>query len=138
MVFAYTSLDKSSQPLEVEEPTSSFTNSLPSLADSFSKIGSVLPTVNSINPFSNAATAPAPATATATAPAIEQPEKTDSDIPAQYAAPYNIPEAIPVRGGKIANRRQTKSNMKKHSRKYSANTAMRKTKTKTKTKTKQK
>ena len=95
MVFAYSSLDKSSPPLQVEEPASGFTSSLPPVADTFSKIGSVLPSMGAINPFAK--------------PDLNQPATTTIEEPSAPAAapPENIPVAIPVRGGK---RRQTKSN----------------------------
>lgn len=101
MIFAYTSLNESSPPLQVEEPSSSFTSSLPPVAETFSKIGSVLPSMGAINPFAKTvdeSTSSQPATT-----ASEEPS-----APAPVAAPQeNIPVAIPVRGGK---RRQTKTN----------------------------
>ena len=114
MVFAYSSLNESSTPLQVEEPAS-FTSSLPPIADTFSKIGSVLPSVNTINPFAKTGD---PAVSNQPAPAVDesvsnQPATSASTepsalVPPPAAAPQeNIPVAIPVRGGK---RRQTKTN----------------------------
>ena len=118
MVFAYSSLDKSSPPLQVEEPASGFTSSLPPVADTFSKIGSVLPSVGAINPFANTgneSTSSQPATAASEKPSGPVPppaaaasEKPSEPVPPPAIAPQeNIPIALPVRGGK---RRQTKSN----------------------------
>lgn len=125
MVFAYSSLDKSSPPLQVEEPTSGFTSSLPPVADTFSKIGSVLPNVGAINPFAKTvdeSTSSQPATAASEKPSGPVPppataasEKPSGPVPPPAIAPQeNIPVAIPVRGGK---RRQTKSNKQSGRRK---------------------